>query len=68
MCVLQLAIALLVAYVIFMEKVRGLKPKGVTFESLDMTHHPHVGPPSKGTVLNHKLTIALISLLPQGCI
>lgn len=43
---LQLAIAMLVAYVIFMEKFRGLKPKGVTFENPEM-HHAHVTPRSK---------------------
>nr|KAG5699510.1 hypothetical protein BaRGS_020069 [Batillaria attramentaria] len=43
---LQLAIAMLVAYVIFMEKFRGLKPKGVTFENPEL-HHPHVTPPKK---------------------
>ncbi|KAK7102024.1 hypothetical protein V1264_020314 [Littorina saxatilis] len=43
---LQLSIALLVAYVVFLEKFRGLKPKGLTFETHEF-HHPHVSPPSK---------------------
>ena len=38
---------MMVAYVIFMETFRGLKPKGLTFENLAV-HHPHVTPPSKG--------------------
>lgn len=36
---MQLSVAFLVAYVIFMEKFRGLKPKGVSYGEV---HHPHV--------------------------
>lgn len=44
---IQLSITVLVVYVIFMERFRGLKPKGVTMEGMEI-HHPHVTPPTKG--------------------
>ncbi|KAL8610253.1 hypothetical protein ACOMHN_038948 [Nucella lapillus] len=44
---LQLAIALLVAYVMFLEKVRGLRPKGLAFDNLQL-HHSQVTPPTNG--------------------
>ncbi|XP_076448362.1 major facilitator superfamily domain-containing protein 4A-like [Babylonia areolata] len=74
---LQLSIALLVGYVMFLEKVRGLRPKGLTFDGPHL-HHPHVTSPSNGFSLRTRLRelagscgprdTALVALLTCVCL
>ncbi|KAL8583430.1 hypothetical protein ACOMHN_057886 [Nucella lapillus] len=44
---LQMIIAMLVAYVVFLEKYRGLRPRSLTPDNPEL-HHSHATPPSAG--------------------